>query len=595
MIDRELTHAEIFPEERLPDPVSLIEKGRQKARDVTIGPCAFLDHHGVACEAEYKRRAMAAGDLMFHAQIGFRDPNKTLEAYGGIYRALTQGGGRLDRFGICLDWSMGYPAAQRQGRPRGTGLLMNAESDFAALTAMAPVAPHFGDFVLGMPAALENTQAALKAGATAIGNLGQYFTFRLPGWEDDVATTTATLEALALIAAQPEKVLVHSNLDDGFAALFADLACSFGAVLLERYIVEDLLGASLSHCYGHTFSEPLSRLAFQRALAQQPGAPGTMVYGNTTLYRGDGSENYAALCSYLSIDLIAQHLAPTGHAVNPVPLTEASRIPDRDEVVMAQKVGQRLAERVPDWAGLIDLAAADRQAATLIQGGMLFKDRVLAGLGAAGVDTQNPLELLLALRRVGARRLEELFGPGAPNADRPRGRQALIPTTEIRDLESRAKSVIDALTPDQRTALAGANLSVCVCATDVHEYGKILLEEILKGLGVTTLDGGIHSEPAAIAALVKAGRADLVAISTYNGIALDYLTAVKQALQAEGLDLPVLIGGRLNQIPEHSNTSLPMDVTAEIAAAGGIACAEADQLLDHLLALLPDQDRGAKT
>src|ERR1700675_1163805 len=61
------------------------------------------------------------------------------------------------------------------------------------------------------------TPAALVAGTTAIGNLGQYFTFRLPYWDDDIATTEATVTALGLIAAQDVEILVHSNLDDGFA------------------------------------------------------------------------------------------------------------------------------------------------------------------------------------------------------------------------------------------------------------------------------------------------------------------------------------------------------------------------------------------
>src|SRR5581483_10734979 len=100
--------------------------------------------------------------------------------------------------------------ADRRDRPKGTGLILEEPADFARLTAAAPVAPHFGDFVIGMPAALENTMAALAAGATAIGNLGQYFTFRLPGWTDDIGTTAATVEALGLIAAQPAEILVHS-------------------------------------------------------------------------------------------------------------------------------------------------------------------------------------------------------------------------------------------------------------------------------------------------------------------------------------------------------------------------------------------------
>ena len=75
---------------------------------------------------------------------------------------------------------------------------------------------------------------------------------------------------------------------------------AYGMALLERYIVEDLLGGRIAHCYGHHFSDPLGRLAFHVALSRSAEAPGTMIYGNTTSYLGDALTNYAALNSYLS-------------------------------------------------------------------------------------------------------------------------------------------------------------------------------------------------------------------------------------------------------------------------------------------------------
>ncbi len=201
---------------------------------------------------------------------------------------------------------MRYAAAQRSGRPRGTGLILADTEDFARLTEVAPVAPHFGDIVIGTPGAVEYTAAALAAGATAIGNLGQYFTFRLPQCDDDVATTAATVTAMALVAAQPVAVLIYSNLDDGFAALFTDLSCALGAVLIEKYIVEELIGGEIAHCYGHTYSDPTARLALLFALSAVASTPGTMVYGNTTSYELGSTANYASLASYLLVDVFAQ-------------------------------------------------------------------------------------------------------------------------------------------------------------------------------------------------------------------------------------------------------------------------------------------------
>ena len=61
-----------------------------------------------------------------------------------------------------------------------------------------------------------------------------------------------------------------------------------------------------------------------------------MIYGNTTSYRGSPQENFASLSAYLCIDIAGQLLKPTGHAINPVPVTENQRIPDVDEVIEAQ-------------------------------------------------------------------------------------------------------------------------------------------------------------------------------------------------------------------------------------------------------------------
>ena len=578
-----LSRSDLLPEPSLRPGAELIAEGRALAGDWRLGGCPFLTEQGIASEADHKRRQAATGQAMLHAQIGYRDKAKTLDAAAGIHEATARRGRAVARYGICLDWSMGFPRALRQGRPRGTGLILEGPEDFAALSRAAPVAPHFGDFVLGFPAALENTQAALAAGATAIGNLGQYFTFRLPGWDDEVASTEATLRALGLIAAQPVEVLIHSNLDDGFAALFTDLCCVLGAVLIEQHIVDGLIGARVSHCFGHHFSEPMTRAAFQCALAKVEDTPGTMVYGNTTSYRGGPAENYASLGSYLLIDALGQGRWPSGHALNPVPVSENERIPDIDEVIAAQLYAVRLLERAEGHAALIDWQAVEQLANRLIEGGQLFKQGVLAGLTEAGIDTSDPMELLLALRRLGPRRLEALFGPGPLDADAPRGRQPTVEAPVVEELAAMADACVGRWTAPDIAEVSAAGLRVCVATSDVHEHGKLLLEEVLKRLGAAPLDGGVSVDPDALVAAAVAQEADALAISTYNGVALNFLQSVKAELAAQGLDIPILIGGRLNQIPDASNSSLPVDVGDDLAAAGAIVCRDMEALLPALL------------
>ena len=592
--------AHILPEPDLPDSAELLAEGRRLARTVSVGSCPFLTAYDVRSESAYKRRRAAEEQIMLHAQIGYRSLAKSRRAYAEIYERLTAAGYRVDRYGICLDWSMGYPAAERAHRPRGTGLILERAEDFAALTRAAPVAPHFGDFVIGTPAAVENTAAALAAGATSIGNIGQYFTFRMPGWGDDVRTTAETVRAMALCAAQPVEILIHSNLDDGFAALFCDLACGIGAVLIERHIVEHLIGGRVSHCYGHTFSDPLTRLAFQRALARVTDTPGSMVYGNTTIFVAGEVENYANLASYLLVDIVAQRTRPTGHGLNPVPVTEALHIPEIDEVVDAHLFANRLIQRAAGFEPMFDLQAADRVADRLVEGGRRFRDRVLSGLAEAGIDVADPFELLLALRRVGAKRLEELFGPGEPRAGRLRGRAPVVRATTVAALEDRGEALVASLPPPDREAIRGADLAVCVTCTDVHEYGKILVEAVLRRLGVRVVDAGVSADPDAVVAQAVAGRADAIAVSTYSGVALYYLQALRREMAAASLDLPIFIGGKLNQIVERApeggsgapggSSSRPVDVGDRLHDLGAVVCRQVEDMVGELLAMA--RERG---
>jgi len=184
------------------------------------------------------------------------------------------------------------------------------------------------------------------------------------------------------------------------------------------------------------------------------------------------------------------------HAINPVPVTEAARIPDIEEVIDAQLVALRIIERAEEFRPAFDLAAADEIAQRLRAGAQRFKAAVLNGLAKAGIDAGNAFELLLALRRIGAKRLEEAFGPGAEAPEARRGRAPVVKATTISALERAAAKCLAHLSVEQQDAIANAKLTACVGASDVHEYGKILVEETLKALGVTLVDGGSHEAAA---------------------------------------------------------------------------------------------------
>ena len=586
---------QLLPEPELPDLAELVSEGRRLGRTASIGRSAFQDHYGVASESDYKRLRIAEGRVMLHAQIGFRDPDKTRRSWAEIYEALDKRGYRLDRFGMALDRNMGYPPELRRDMPKGAGLILETPEDWQALTRSAPVAPHFCDFMIGMPASVENAMAALAAGATAMGNLSHFYNYRMLYMDDDVAMGAAAVKALALVAAAPVEVIVSCSSDDGFGSLFADLACNLGLVLIEKHIVEGLLGGRHAAMFGNVFGNPFNRMAYQRALGRITDDPGAMIYGATTIYGTDHDANRAALASYLTFDIAAQRLGPTGHAVNAVPLTEYERIPDTEEIIEVQIFANRLLEQADKVLPLIDLEKVDAAADKLVEGGRRFKDNALRRFDEVGIDTENRLELLLAIRRSGARRLERWFGPGQVDEAEIGGRRPLVSAENMVALMEGSHACLEALDPAAARAIRAHGFVACVATTDVHEYGKILVERILGGLGVELVEGGVSADPDALAVAARDGGADFIALGTYNGIALTYLTALRREMGRLGLDIPVFVGGRLNQIPEGSNTSLPTDVSAELAAAGADVCYDVREMLDRLVAMPSAGDRAATT
>lgn len=572
----------ILSEADLPSAQALIATGRARAEHVQVGKSRFLSAHDVDCELTYKTRQAAAGRFMTHAQIGWRDSDMTACNMAEIVTALGPSGAGVDRFGICLDWSMGYPSAERAGRTQGTGLVLRNAQEFRLIADATDAAPHFGDFVIGMPAALENTEAALLAGSTSIGNLGQFFTFRLPDWDDDATIAARTVEAISLCAAQPVDILIHSNLDDGFAARFSDLVCAMGAVLIERHIVETLLGAKIGHCFGHTFSDLPTRQAFHLALAGSGGGPGSMIYGNTTAFGSNEAESYAALAAYLSADMAALRWAPSGHALTPIPVTEAQRIPSAAEIADAQLFAHRLAERLDGtWADRPPQAVhvlSERISA----GGQAFFDNVMRGMGGLGYDVSDPFEMLLALRRIGAADLETAFGPGAPDPVSYYGRAPLVASSVVGEISAAAHRIVDGLSAEVRVGLAARKPRICIATTDVHEYGKRLVEQVLRALDIEIIDGGISVDADDLAHYADKTAADVIAVSTYNGIAGEFLERLRREMDGLGFEAEVFVGGRLNAVPDGSNTGLPVEIAAALKNTGAKVCARIEDMLTEL-------------
>jgi methylmalonyl-CoA mutase cobalamin-binding subunit len=567
----------------LPAGEAVRQQGRSLAAGLTIGRTAFMNEMGVASELEYKKQCIQNDKIMFHAHIGLGSWEATLAALADLYQSSRKCGTVVDRAGICLDRRMGLPEAQRDQIPAETGPMLETERDWMSVGGVVPIQPHMGDFMIGFPASVENTIDALKAGVTTIGNLSQFFAHEVPMWQDSVATTVATVKAISLMGALREHgTLVHSYLEDGFGALFCDCATTAGWAYLEKYIVADLLGARLAHCIGGLTTDPVKRAGWIFALHEihDRQCIGSMVYGDTLSFTADYNVNRALVSEYLLWDIMAQLQCPTGHAVLPLPVTEAMRVPSAEEIAEAQILGRRIEQAARRLKPHMDFSAAETFSDKLVAAGKVIFNTALDGLKDAGVSVDDPIQLLYVLKKLGPALFEEMFGAGKPNPAHARGREPLIPT-DVYELSNTCVEKYRKLFSNSRSKQMLHGRRILIASTDVHEHAIMVIHQLLAEAGAEMINLGAEVNPDKIVLEARAENAEAILVSTHNGIALEYARRLKEEMDQQGIKIPVVMGGVLNQKVE--NQALPVDVTCSIKDLDFLPCPRLENNLGNLL------------
>ena len=552
----------------LPAGTRISDVGLRLAKEVNIGRSAFLLQTGEKSEYDYKRTCIQEKKIMYHAHIGMGSWSSTADALLRLHEASIASSFQVDRVGICLDRRMALPKNMRQGIPAETGPMLESSRDWQEVGNIVPIQPHMGDFMIGFPASVENTVNALEVGVTTVGNLSQFFAHEAPMWRDHVKTTAETVCAIALMGGLRDKgTLVHSYLEDGYGALFYDCATIAGWAFIERYIVETLLGAKLAHCIGGLTTDPVKRVGWVFALNEihEGECVGSMFYGDTISFIGDFTIDRGMIAEYLMWDIFAQIKCPTGHAVLPLPVTEFLRTPSVEEIIEAQRFGHRVEATARRLLPFVEFSPSYDFAKTIVSAGRSVCDNALNGLRDAGVNTEDPVQLLFVLKTLGPKRFEEAFGMGELNASYPGGRKPVMPT----DVFAMSKECIDRNRAFFSTTAAKNYLSgrcILLSSTDVHEHAIIILESLLREAGAEVVYLGAERDTEDIIRVIAQKNIDTILISTHNGMALDYGKRLRQELDAHSIKIPVIMGGVLNQ--KFENQVLPVDVSSQLLKLG---------------------------
>ena len=407
---------------------------------------------------------------------------------------------------------------------------------------------------------------------TTIGNLGQYWSFEVPGGQDALQVTEATVRAIGMLAAWRDRgALVHSYLDDGVAMQASHYGAYVGWAALERYVVEDLCGARLAHSYGGLVDDPWHRAVVHLAVddVHDRDHLGSMVYGNTVDMRaGDRAHNEEVLRRYLTVDLACQLRRPTGHAVHPVPLTEAERVPTGAENLEVQLLAHALDADVRRSGAVLDWDRAERVAGEVAAYARTFRDAALRLLDDDGVDVARP---------GGA-----AAGPAHARHGRAGGAAAPAAAAGRRRARARGRRGtcgpwprgLDDVLPDLR------GTRVVLAVLDVHD---VVRDALLRGAPPRRRRGGAAARATRPrrASCTRPWRRTRTSSCSAPTTAPPSPSAAssRAAVDATGYDGPVIIGGKLNQ---DLGGDSPVEVADDLRALGllpAATLAEAARLL----------------
>ena len=565
----------------LPDGRALLDDGARVGAEITVGLSLLCEQHGVRSELEYKQKMRAEARLMTTMNIGLQTWSETARALELVHRETERRGFRIDRYQMQLDRRMGVPAESRRRAAKETGPMLESEADWTATTRTVPIQPGLGDMMIGSPMSVENARNALVAGVTYIGNMCQ-FAWKFPSWNGtDVDQVVEVVRALGLMASKSEDgATMQSYLDDGFPAQFRDYCSYVGWAMFERYIVNEVIGARLAISYGGLTHDPVLKTAISMALeAITPaGTCNPFYHCNTTAYTTDLDRNFGTLGVDMLYLLVAQAKMNSGAAVLPIPVTEATRIPSPAEIVQVHAVSRRIAEYAPALVDFVDWPRLEAIRDRLLEGGRRFCDNLLNGLQDLGVDVRDPLQMLLAVRRLGASEIERRFGAAGPWSAVDGDPAPLMPTDTYQDFLAEQRRVTERFAG--RSLERASETHIIVASTDVHEFGMTIVAEALRALGVEPIIAGTSVDPDELSDLALETGATALLVSTHNGMALAYAKQLMDELNARGLEVPVLFGGRLNQDFEGSET--PLDVREDLRSLGIHVCDGVDDLIGAL-------------
>lgn len=540
-------------------------------------------YKGYKNHMEFKKACQREGKIYWTLLMGLATMEDEVAAVKKIYEFQERTGFKLGSLLHIPSGNVALPREYRENAPKTTSFVLDDLDDWLALRNASPIDISLNDHHLVCPNSIETTVNALKAGAVRVGSFGQ-FLWDYPGFTDDVKRYSDMVTSLGIMASKRDDMFcVETYLDDSFPGYFMDCASYVGYALIEHYICTKLCGARYVISFGGLLSEGHTRIAVALALHELMGTEEqpvlTYINGSTNMqWDHDIDGNYGFAAQEMLLEICAEKKFHMSLGINPVSITEKIAVPTLQELLNIYACGKRVEEKADEWMPLIDWTPIIEMKDVMVAEAKRYFANAMNALREAGIDTEDPLEMLLMLKKFAPQRLESAFHSSTVDGQNMEvipfyptvlGRQ----TNEMRD------EIVNALKNDgMEGSLVGKK--IVIASGDAHAYGLMLVDGVLRAMGAQTVNIGVDMDPADVLDAADEDGTPYVGISCHNGQALDYGRQLLQLAADRGREYVIFMGGKLNTI-------LPGD--AEPTEVGDMLCdmgIQADNDLKTTVALI---------
>ena len=543
--------------DNLPDGRKILEEGRK------IGPTIKAGRSRLVRESEFDNYVdlwidcIKKGELYWATNVGLSTVEEEKEGIAELQRWAKKNNIKYHSTLSIPSTLVAIPKELRRYDSKNTSYVLETLEDYVALEDVEGMEVMQIDQTLGVPNSWETSINDIIAGSFQCGCFSQLL-WNQPGCDDHVKYVTDMLRAIGVTSTKRDEGFgISGYSDDTYPSYCADAVAYVGYALFEHYIVTTLCGARFTIAYGGLVSDVRIRAALLKAfydlLYTEEQPPVLFVQASTTrFWDHDLEANYGMAAQEMLMAVLAERRYKTGAVILPVPITEKVHVPTIEVIKGMLGACARLEENIEQWEDVIDFTLIDEMAETLKTEGTKFFKNMLSVLSGAGLDIEDPLQMLMFIKNFNPGLFEETFHPAMKETGK-------LKTCFHTDMGHLTQNMINEEAEKiDKAGYAGTlkGKKILLASADAHVYGLRYVKNILQRSGAEVIDAGVDASIPYILDTADEEGIKCIGVSTHNGQALGIAEQLLEEAGKRNKEYVLFMGGVLNTIlPGHTEPS----------------------------------------